>query len=98
MTAGGSSGMGWLSRHPILDRDQIGEAAIFQKPFHLGIAPADREKIFDRFVRVAPIQHYGGLGLGLYIVRHVVEAHGGTISVDSTPGEGALFTVELPLA
>ncbi len=42
-------------------------------------------------------RNYGGLGLGLYIVKRIVEAHGGTIRVDSSPGKGAAFFVELPL-
>ena len=63
----------------------------------IGVAAEDREKIFDRFVRVAPIQNYGGLGLGLYIVKQIVNAHHGRISVESGPGAGASFIVELPL-
>ncbi len=43
-------------------------------------------------------RHYGGLGLGLYISRRIVEAHGGTIRVESELGGGALFTLELPCA
>jgi signal transduction histidine kinase len=43
-----------------------------------------------------PVTHYGGFGLGLWITRQIVEAHGGTIRVDGAPGEGARFTVELP--
>ena len=54
-------------------------------------------RIFQRFERAVSSRSYGGLGLGLYIVRQIVEAHGGTISVESTPGEGATFTVDLPL-
>jgi signal transduction histidine kinase len=43
-----------------------------------------------------PGRHYGGLGLGLWLVRQVVDAHGGTIGVTSELGEGATFTVQLP--
>jgi PAS domain S-box-containing protein len=62
----------------------------------IGIAPDDVDRIFGRFQRAAPIRNYGGMGLGLYIARHIVEAHRGTISVDSKPGEGSTFVVELP--
>jgi signal transduction histidine kinase len=62
----------------------------------IGIADVDQERIFARFVRVAPQANYGGLGLGLWIVRQVVEAHGGTVHVDSVPGEGSTFIVDLP--
>ncbi|HET9753540.1 MAG TPA: ATP-binding protein, partial [Myxococcales bacterium] len=62
----------------------------------IGIPAADLDRIFGRFERASSIRHYGGLGLGLYITRHIVEGHGGTISAASTPGEGSTFTVELP--
>ncbi|HVP65817.1 MAG TPA: PAS domain-containing sensor histidine kinase [Anaeromyxobacteraceae bacterium] len=62
----------------------------------IGIAPGDRERIFDRFERAVTTQHFGGLGLGLYIARRIVEAHGGAIHLESAPGAGATFTVELP--
>ncbi len=62
----------------------------------IGVAPEDRERIFDRFERAVPAQHFGGLGLGLYIAREIVEAHGGTIRIDGAPGAGSTFTVELP--
>jgi len=63
-----------------------------------GIASEDIARVFDRFERAAPSRHYGGLGLGLYIARQVIEAHGGTIGVSETPGGGATFSVMLPLA
>jgi signal transduction histidine kinase len=62
----------------------------------IGIAPGDRERIFERFERAVSASHFGGLGLGLYISREIVVAHGGTIHIDSQPGSGTTFTVELP--
>ncbi|MHB8875536.1 MAG: sensor histidine kinase, partial [Myxococcaceae bacterium] len=61
-----------------------------------GIPPEDQSRIFERFERAVSVRHYGGLGLGLWIARQTVEALGGHISVESTPGEGSMFTVELP--
>jgi PAS domain S-box-containing protein len=63
----------------------------------IGIAPEDRQRIFEAFERAASPRAYGGLGLGLYIVRQIVRAHGGSIEVESRPGEGATFKVALPL-
>lgn len=63
----------------------------------IGIAPEDQARIFDRFERAVSDRHYGGLGLGLWIVREIVSALGGTIRVESAPGQGSLFTVELPV-
>jgi signal transduction histidine kinase len=63
----------------------------------IGIDAADQRHIFERFERAVSSRNYGGLGLGLYIVKRIVEAHGGAIRVDSSPGAGAAFTVELPL-
>lgn len=61
-----------------------------------GIAPEDHDRIFDRFERVKTSDKIGGLGLGLYITRQIVELHGGRIRVESRPDEGSEFVVELP--
>jgi signal transduction histidine kinase/DNA-binding response OmpR family regulator len=63
----------------------------------IGIPPTDLDRIFQPFERAVSFRHYGGLGLGLYITRQVVEAHGGTIQVQSELGQGSTFVVELPL-
>ena len=63
----------------------------------VGIAPADQKRIFGRFERAVPARHYGGLGLGLFIVRQIVDSLGGRITVHSSPGQGATFQVEMPL-
>ncbi|MBI2390635.1 MAG: HAMP domain-containing protein [Deltaproteobacteria bacterium] len=61
-----------------------------------GIPPESRSRIFERFERSTSEARSGGLGLGLYIVRQIVEAHGGSISLESEIGVGSTFTVELP--
>ncbi len=63
-----------------------------------GITPDQLDKLFTPFYRgAAAARHKGGLGLGLYITREIVRRHGGSVRVSSTPGQGATFTVELPL-
>jgi PAS domain S-box-containing protein len=62
----------------------------------IGIANENQKRIFERFERVASIRHYDGLGLGLYITRELVNAHGGHIRVESEVGRGSTFSVELP--
>jgi signal transduction histidine kinase len=62
----------------------------------IGIPPEAQERIFGKFERAVSERHSGGLGLGLYITRSIVEAMGGSIQVESRPGQGSTFTVELP--
>jgi signal transduction histidine kinase len=67
------------------------------KDFGRGIAPESHGRIFERFERAESSGHIAGLGLGLYIVKQIVEAHHGKISLESELGKGASFTVELPI-
>ncbi|WP_375771567.1 ATP-binding protein [Archangium gephyra] len=62
----------------------------------IGISPEAQDRIFGKFERAVSDRHYGGLGLGLYITRSIVEAMGGTIRVESRLGQGSTFTVDLP--
>jgi len=62
----------------------------------IGISSEDQVRVFERFERAVTSQHFGGLGLGLYIARQIVEAHGGEIRVESVPGGATSFVVLLP--
>ncbi|MDP9037483.1 MAG: PAS domain S-box protein [Myxococcota bacterium] len=62
----------------------------------IGIAEAHHGRIFERFERAVSTRNYGGFGLGLWIAREIVGAHGGRIDVASAPGKGATFKVTLP--
>ena len=64
----------------------------------IGISEADQRRIFQRFERAVSRRNYGGFGLGLWIVRQIVEALGGTVRVESFPGTGSTFVVELTRA
>ncbi|HEX2572068.1 MAG TPA: ATP-binding protein [Polyangia bacterium] len=75
------------------------EAARLEVTDHgIGIDPRDQERIFQQFERAVSGQHYGGLGLGLWLAHRIVVAHGGSIAVHSQPGQGARFVVLLPYA
>jgi signal transduction histidine kinase len=76
--------------------EEAGLARLSVQDHGIGIDPSYQARIFDRFERAVSVQHYGGLGLGLYISRRIVEAHGGSIRVESQPGVGSTFTVEVP--
>jgi signal transduction histidine kinase len=90
------------------DGDQIGirvrrradRVEIMVRDTGQGIEPQDLDRVFDRFARADPSRsrHTGGFGLGLSIVRAIVEAHGGTVGAESRAGDGCTFWIELPAA
>ena len=76
----------------------VGDRALLEvRDRGIGIPAKDQSRIFDRFERLFSERTYGGFGLGLWICRQIVEAHGGAIEVESVAGEGATFRVSLPL-
>lgn len=77
---------------------QAGDVVIEVVDHGPGIAREDQERIFEPFRRVGDKAKATGSGLGLYNVKRLVEAHGGTIALESVPGEGSVFTVKLRLA
>jgi signal transduction histidine kinase len=74
------------------------EARLTVEDGGIGVEPRDAERIFGRFERAVSGRHYGGLGLGLYVARELVRAHGGTLTLEPLPpgSPGARFTVRLP--
>lgn len=84
--------------HPIEVEVRGGEhaARLAVRDHGIGIAPENFGRLFDRFERCVSPRNYGGLGLGLFIVKEIVEMHGGRITVTSALGEGSTFSVELP--
>lgn len=71
------------------------EAVVAVSDRGTGVAAGDRERIFERFVRLDG--HHAGTGIGLYLVKALVDAHGGIIAVEDAPGGGARFEVRLPM-
>ncbi|MDC0710629.1 PAS domain-containing sensor histidine kinase [Stigmatella sp. ncwal1] len=74
-----------------------GTALLAVRDEGIGIEQDQQVRVFERFARAVSERHYGGLGLGLFIAHQVIDAHGGTLRVESVPGQGALFTARLPL-
>jgi signal transduction histidine kinase len=79
-----------------LEEQGPGQVVLSVRDSGIGMEPSVLERIFGRFERGHSGRHYPGLGLGLYITRQVVTALEGTISVESAPGKGSVFTVVLP--
>jgi signal transduction histidine kinase len=84
--------------HPVVVRLRAaGDEAIFSvADGGIGIDPGLWQRLFEPYARGDSVRHYGGLGLGLFIVRRIVEAHGGHVEVQSEKGKGSQFTVHLP--
>jgi PAS domain S-box-containing protein len=85
--------------HPIEIQLQAkdGKALLVVNDHGIGIAPDDLARIFERFERTSASKNYGGLGLGLYITRQIVEQHRGSIRAENQPQGGARFIIEIPL-
>ena len=81
-----------------VSRDGEGWARIAVRDYGTGIPEAERRQIFDRFYQAHAWQHYGGMGIGLFVSREIVEMHGGTISVEQPEGLGSRFVVRLPVS
>ncbi len=82
----------------LLDGDAAGLLRLFVEDQGAGIPAEEHERIFERFYRCGSElrRNTRGAGIGLSIVKHIVEAHDGKILVHSTPGQGSRFTIELP--
>jgi signal transduction histidine kinase len=74
------------------------EVAIRVRDLGIGISPSEKDRIFHKFVRGSNAQASGvkGTGIGLAVVKHIVDAHGGRVLVASTPGKGSIFSILLP--
>jgi PAS domain S-box-containing protein len=77
--------------------EDTGRALVVVRDYGIGIDVGQQEAVFEKFGRAVSGREYAGMGLGLYVVREIVRAHGGRILLDSKLGAGARFTVELPL-
>ncbi len=80
-----------------MEVSRVGDTAVLVvRDEGMGIEAEALPRIFDKFERAASARHHGGLGLGLFIAKQIVDGHGGSIRVTSEPGLGASFVVRLP--
>ena len=82
----------------ITARLQGDEAVLEIRDHGPGIAEGDRGRLFRRFERAVSLRNYGGLGLGLFLVQEIVEAHGGTVLAENAEGGGERLQLRLPRA
>jgi PAS domain S-box-containing protein len=94
-----SNALKYGAGHPVSVLVQrTGERAVLVvKDRGIGIEPQVLARLFRKFERGVSERHYGGLGLGLYVTQQILRAMGGSVTAESAPGQGATFTVELPL-
>jgi two-component system phosphate regulon sensor histidine kinase PhoR len=78
--------------------DVLGEVIMLVRDTGVGIVPDDLPRIFERFYKADRARSGGGTGLGLAIAKHIVQAHGGRIWVESAPSKGSTFSFSLPIA
>jgi len=80
-------------------REEGGRVLLSVTDRGIGVAKADQKKIFEKFYRAenSLVHETKGSGLGLALVQHIMEAHGGSVEVDSAPGKGSTFTLVLPV-
>jgi len=90
-TAPGGSVRAWVDRRGETVSLHVADTGV-------GIALEDQPRVFERFYKADRSRGGGGTGLGLAIVKHTAQAHGGTVRVESTPGKGSEFIIELPQA
>jgi signal transduction histidine kinase len=79
---------------------QNGSALIQVSDHGIGIPAGEQRRIFEKFYRVPSKENrsISGTGLGLSLVAHIAEAHGGAVDVESSPGQGSTFSIKIPLS